>query len=153
MSWLLFSVYCIGQIWPHIIWQILPYGLHTRIPIWIRAKTPIPYALESWGLPKWRLGFASTLSTRVTFASATLVDLFLPNPVIQIFSATAASAWPCCQIHDWQADGNHTWNTLGRSGSGAGHWPPLASAALCGAGESNSSVKWFISHSVSPSCL
>lgn len=106
MSWLLFSFYCIGQIWPS-----LPYGLHAKIPMWVRAKPPVPYALEGWGLLKYRLGLVSVFSTRVMFASAALVDLLLPNPIIPVCLATTALAWPCCRVHDWQPHGNPVWNT------------------------------------------
>jgi len=137
VSWLLFSVDCIGQVRPN-----LPYGLHTKIVTGIRDKTPIPYALESWGPLKCRLGLASALSAGVMFTSATLVDLFLPDPIILIYSATAASAWPSCQILPGSLVGPTPELFWARGGSGAVHQPPLASAALHGAGENNSSGFW-----------
>lgn len=47
----------------------LALWLCTKIPMWVWAKTPIPYALDSWELPKWRLRLVSVLSARVWFSS------------------------------------------------------------------------------------
>lgn len=109
LLWLLLSVCWVGQIWPN--WLTL-WGLHTKIPVWIWAKTPVPCALGSWELSKWRLRLVSVLSTRLLFASTTLVDWFLPNPVIWVYSALVAPAWPCCQVHDWQPHESCTWNIV-----------------------------------------
>lgn len=57
---LLLSGLCVGQIWPN--WLTL-WGLHTEIPTWIWAKTPVLWTAESsqnegWDLSQcWVLGW------------------------------------------------------------------------------------------------